>query len=141
MLWSNNVNWLIDQWDELERMRRVMSGLDRRSEAEFPPVNTWISSDDSVVTTEIPGVVPEDLDITVTGRTVTLRGSRRVDDAEAGQRFHRRERWSGDFTKAIELPFKIEADKVKAQFKKGVLYLTLPKAEDEKPKKIEIKSS
>ena len=141
MLWSNNSNWFFDPWDEFERMRRVMSGLDSRRSSEFPSVNTWVSSDDSIVTTEIPGVDPESIDISVTGKTLTLRGSRKADDIKEDQTFHRRERWNGEFSKAIELPFIIEADKVVAKFKKGILTLTLPKAEAEKPKKIEIKSS
>jgi len=141
MLWSNNSNWFLDPWDEFERMRRVMSGLDSRRSSEFPSVNTWVSSDDSIVTTEIPGVDPESIDISVTGKTLTLRGARKADDIKEDQTFHRRERWNGEFSKAIELPFNIEADKVVANFKKGILTLTLPKAEVEKPRKIEIKSS
>lgn len=141
MLRSNNSNWFFDPWDEFERMRRVMSRLDSQRSSEFPAVNTWLSSDDSVVTTEIPGVDPENIDISVTGKTVTLRGSRKADSINDEQIFHRRERWNGEFTKTIELPFNIESNNVSARFKKGVLYLSLPKAEAEKPKKIEIKSN
>lgn len=141
MLFSNSRNRFWDPWDELERMRRTMRELDSRSSSEFPSVNTWISSDYAVVTTEISGVEPDDIDISVSRRSVTLRGSRRADDIQEDQSFHRRERWSGEFSKAIELPFNIEADKVTAKFKKGVLYLNLPKAEAEKPRKIEIKSN
>lgn len=141
MLFSNNRNWFWDPWEEFEQMRRTVRGLDSGRTTEFPSVNMWVSSDDSVVTTEIPGVSPENIDISVTGKTITLRGSRKADDIPEDLAFHRRERWSGDFSKAIELPFNIEADKVSARFKNGVLYMTLPRAEAEKPKKIEIKSS
>lgn len=140
MLFSNNRNWFWDPWDEFERMHRTLWGSDSRRSSEFPSINTWVSSDESVVTTEVPGVDPENIDITVAGKTVTLRGSRKADEAKTDQSYHRRERWSGDFSKAIELPFNIEAYKVTAKFRKGVLYLTLPKAEAEKPRKIEIKS-
>jgi HSP20 family protein len=141
MLWTNNSNWFWDPWDEFDRMRRAMSGLSSLRSSEFPSVNTWVSSDGSVVTTEIPGVEPDNIDISVAGRTVTLRGSRKADELREDQTFHRRERWNGEFSKAIELPFIIEADRVTAKFRKGVLYMTLPKAEAEKPRKIEIKSS
>ena len=141
MLFSNNRNWFWDPWDEFERMHRALQSGVARHSSDFPSVNTWVSSDESVVTTEIPGVDPEKIDITVTGKTVTLRGTRKADEVQKDQSYHRRERWSGDFSKAIELPFNIEADKVCAKFRKGVLYLTLPKAEAEKPRKIEIKSS
>lgn len=141
MLFSNNSHLFWDPWEQFDSMRRIMGRSGTRSRSEFPLVNTWVSSDDSIVTTEIPGVDPESIDISVTGRTVTLRGSRKADDIPQYRSYHRRERWSGEFSKAIELPFDIEADKVSATFKKGVLHLTLPKAEAEKPRKIEIKSS
>lgn len=141
MLFTNNGNWFRDPWEEFERMRRALWDGDSGRACEFPLVNTWVSSDDSVVTTEIPGVDPEKIDISVSGSTVTLRGSRKADDIQEGQSYHRRERWSGEFSRTIELPFTIEADKVSAKFKKGILFLTLPKAEAEKPRKIEIKSN
>ncbi|GBE03325.1 spore protein SP21 [bacterium BMS3Abin09] len=141
MLWNNNSNWFWDPWDEFDRMRQSLSRDSFRHSSGFPAINTWVSSDDSVVTTEIPGVDPANIDISVVGRTVTLRGSRRADELQEDESYHRRERWSGEFSKAIELPFNIEADKVTAKFNNGVLYLTLPKAEAEKPRKIEIKSS
>ncbi len=140
MLFSNNRNWFWNPLDEFERMHRAMWGDGGRS-SDFPSVNTWVSSDDSVITTEIPGLDPDSIDITVTGKLVTLRGSRKADELEGEQSYHRRERWSGEFSKVIELPFNIESDKVSAKFRKGVLYLTLPRAEAEKPRKIEIKSS
>ncbi len=141
MLFSNSENWFRDPWDEFDRMRRSLWGLSSGSLSEFPSVNMWVSSDDTVVTTEIPGLDPEDIDISVAGRTVTLKGSRKADELQKGESFHRRERWNGEFSKTIELPFNIEADNVTARFRKGVLYLTLPKAEAERPRKIEIKSN
>ena len=131
MLWNSNSNWFWDPWDEFDRMHRAMRRLGAQSSSEFPAINTWVSSDASVVTTEIPGVDPEHIDISVVGRTVTLRGSRKADELQKDASYHRRERWSGEFSRAIELPFNIEADKVNAKFRNGVLYLTLPKAEAE----------
>lgn len=139
MLWTDFERFW-DPWDEFERMSRALRGYGSARASEFPLVNTWVSSDDTVVTTEIPGVEPDDIDISVTGKTVTLRGSRKSTDAKDDRCYHRRERWSGGFAKAIELPFNIAAGRVAAKFKNGVLYLTLPKAEEEKPRKIEIKS-
>lgn len=141
MLWSDNSNWFFDPWDEFDRMRRSMSGFGARRSSEFPSINTWVSSEEAKVTTEIPGVDPADIDISVAGKTVTLRGSRKADGLQEDQSLHRRERWNGEFSRAIELPFNIEAEKVSAKFRNGVLYLTLPKAAAEKPRKIEIKSS
>ena len=140
MLWSDNSTWFIDPWDDFERMRRAVSRLDASRSSDFPSVNTWVSSDDAIVTTEIPGVGSENIEISVSGRTLTLKGSRKAENVKEGQLYHRRERWNGDFSRTIELPFSIEADKVSATFSKGVLHLTLPKAEVEKPRKIEIKT-
>jgi HSP20 family protein len=139
MLWTD-LERFWDPWDDFEKMRRAIWAGDGGRTSEFPLVNTWVAADDSVVTTEIPGVDPEKIDISVSGKTVTLRGARKADDIAEGRTYHRRERWSGEFTKSVELPFAIEAEKVKAIFRKGVLSLTLPKAEAEKPRKIEIKS-
>ena len=89
----------------------------------------------------IPGISPEDIEISVVGKSLTLRGTRRADDLKDEEAYHRRERWHGQFSKTIELPFNVEAGKVNASFKKGVLYITLPRAEEEKPKTIHIKSA
>ena len=144
MLWSDfddfSFNGFLDPWQEFERMNRVLSRFVSQPAREFPAVNLWVSSDDSVVTTEIPGIDPKDIDISVAGSSLTLRGSRSADELKEGESYHRRERWHGQFSRTVELPFNIEAGKVSAKFKKGVLYITLPRLEAEKPKKIEIKS-
>jgi len=142
MLWKDfdDFNGFWDPWKEFERMRNRLSRFVSEPAHDFPPVNIWVSDDDTVVTTEIPGIKPEDVDISVTGRTLAIRGSRNAEALREDESYHRRERWSGQFSKAIELPFNIEADKVEARFTKGVLYITLPKAEAERPRRIEIKA-
>jgi HSP20 family protein len=142
MLWTdwNNWNGFLDPWKELEHLNHVLSGSRRSSSGEFPAVNMWASADDMVVTTEIPGIDPKDIDISVAGKSVTLRGSRTAEEPGEQESFHRRERRHGRFSKTIELPFSVETDKVKARFSKGVLSITLPRAEAEKPRKIEITS-
>lgn len=139
MLWTDFERFW-DPWDEFERMHRAMWRGDVGRSSDFPMINLWVSGNDAVVTTEIPGVESEKIDISVSGKNVTLRGARKTDDISEGQAYHRRERWSGEFTKTVDIPFTIATDRVSAKFRKGVLYLTLPKAEAEKPKKIEIKS-
>lgn len=142
MLWRDfdDLNGFWDPWREFEWMRSRLSRVLSETTGEFPAVNLWVSPDDTVVTTEIPGVDPKDVDISVSGKSLTLRGSRRAEKIEENESYHRKERWSGQFSKTIELPFNIEVDKVNARFSKGVLYIALPKAEAEKPRKIEIKS-
>lgn len=137
MLWSDRV---IDTLRELEGMRRTLRRFDLPSSVEFPAINVWVSEDNAVVTTEIPGIDPGCLEISVLKDSLTLRGSRQAEEVKEGESYHRRERWSGQFTKTVQLPFAVEADKVGARFARGVLYISLPRAEAEKPKKISVKS-
>ncbi|HAR95995.1 MAG TPA: molecular chaperone Hsp20 [Deltaproteobacteria bacterium] len=142
MLWSEGLGrpgsfWR--DWETIEnQMNRLFAGA-APSAREFPAINIWADGDTAVVTTELPGIDPGSIDMSVVGKTLTLRGERRPEEVENGT-YHRRERWYGKFGKAIELPFDVDADKVSARFSKGVLYITLPKAETEKPRKINVKT-
>jgi HSP20 family protein len=147
MLWTEGFGTFgsgVDPWAQFERMEnemnRVLSRFASPSVGEFPAVNIWADADEALVTTEIPGIDPKTIDISVTGKTLTVKGSRDQEPVKEDESYHRRERWYGQFSRAVELPFSIEADKVKARFSKGVLYVTLPRAEAEKPRKITIKT-
>lgn len=124
---------LLDPWWEFRH-------LDTDSSNDYPVVNVWLNGDDAELTTELPGVKPEDIDISVVDKSVTLHGSRKADELHNEKLYHRRERWSGDFTKSIDLPFRVDAEKVNARFNKGVLYISLPRVEVDKPRKIKISS-
>jgi HSP20 family protein len=138
MLWSDRV---FDTLRELEGMRRTLRRFDVPSTVEFPATNAWVSDDDAaVVTTEIPGIDPDALEISVVKDSLTLRGSRQAEDLKEGEAYHRQERWNGQFTKTLQLPFAVESGKVEARFSKGVLVIILPRAEAEKPRKISVKS-
>jgi HSP20 family protein len=143
MLWSDleRIGRLWDPLGEFDRMQRALSRWTAPSAVEFPAVNVWVSADTALVTTEIPGVDPNALDISVVGKSLTLRGSRVADELKQGESYHRRERWYGQFTKTIELPFTVESGKVEAKFAKGILNITLPRAEAEKPRKISVKAN
>ncbi len=134
---------------ELERMRREMDRLfseamDRGtylpSSGVFPALNVSQDGDRFYVQAELPGINPSDIEISVEGNTLTLRGERKPEVVE-GVSYHRRERPTGRFHRALTLPQEIDADKVEAIFKNGVLTLVLPKAEHAKPKKIAVKAS
>ncbi len=147
MLWTEGFGTFgsgVDPWAQFERMEnemnRVLSRFASPSVGEFPAVNIWADADEALVTTEIPGIDPKTIDISVAGKTLTVKGSREPEPVKDGESYHRRERWYGQFSRAVELPFNIEANKVKARFNKGVLYVTLPRAEAEKPRKITIKT-
>ncbi len=139
MLWPE-FDGFWDPWRDFEDMRRALRRLAAPATVEFPPVNVWAKEDGAVVTTEIPGIEKESLDISVEGHTLTLRGSRKPLELKEGEAYHRRERWHNSFSKTIELPFNVEAGKVDARYSRGVLYINLPRAEAERPRKIAITS-
>jgi HSP20 family protein len=133
-------------WPPLLRQARRMQGdinrlfgaLPYAAQAEFPPVNVWAGLEGAVVTTEIPGINPDALDITVYQDTVTLRGTRDPEIAGDDVIVHRQERPHGPFTRTVVLPFRVDADKVSARFARGILTLELPRPEADKPRQIKI---
>jgi HSP20 family protein len=107
----------------------------------YPPVNVWYNGETALAKAELPGVNAESLDISVVNDTLTLKGSRagELDSAQAETaQWLRRERPVGEFTRAVKLPFRVESEKVSAAFNNGVLTLTLPRAEADKPRKIAV---
>jgi HSP20 family protein len=141
MLWTdiNYDNGFLDAWRDMERMSNALSRFSGRTSYEFPPINMWVDSDGVTVTSEIPGIDVNDIEISVVGKSLVLRGSRKQDELRENESYHRRERWNGRFSKTLELPFTVQTDKVDAKFSKGILSITLPRAEAEKPKRIDIK--
>jgi HSP20 family protein len=132
----------------MDRLRREMDRLFAEwpvragwAAPEYPAMNVWTSENSAIVTAELPGVNTENIDISVEDELLTLRGNREPDELEEGMKFHRRERRYGAFARTFRLPFSIEANAVEATFKNGVLSITLPRAEAEKPKRIEVKSA
>jgi len=105
----------------------------------FPAVNVWQSDNEVFAEAEIPGVKAEDLDISVVGDELTIKGTRQP-AGESKAAFHRRERGTGSFARIIRLPVDVEAEKVQASLRDGVLTLTLPKAEAAKPRRITVTS-
>jgi HSP20 family protein len=134
-------------WREMERLQRDMNRLFARMPGEtalsaapsYPAMNVWTNEDGAVVTAELPGCNSEDMDISVQNETLTVRGSRQPEEAQEGQVYHRRERGCGSFTRSFQLPFQVQGDRVEATFSKGVLSISLPRAEADKPKKITVK--
>lgn len=120
-------------------LSRALSGLRLAApQIDFPTINLWTSSDGAILTAEVPGVNPEDLDIAVHQDTVTLRGKRDPEPLPQGAVVHRAERVTGRFARNLTLPFRVDPDGVKARFRQGVLTLELPRPEDEKPKRIQV---
>lgn len=136
----------LDPFAELVEMRqRFDRVLDRARGDErwsggraVPALNVSEDGDQLHVEAELPGLKAEDLDITVSGNELTLKGGRKTADDEAAT-YHRRERPSAEFSRTITLPYEIDQEKVEARMQDGVLALTLRKAPRLKPCKIEVK--
>lgn len=145
MLWNDFRKAFFSRgpWDELFHVRnhfdRLLSGITDNSDRDFPAVNLWSNPEEAVITAELPGVSEKDLDISVQGRHVTLRGGRTPETLKNDELYHRQERSHGNFVRTLKLPFEVNPGEVKAKLQKGILIVNLPRAEETKPKKIQVK--
>mgnify|MGYP001809919987 CR=1 FL=1 len=127
---------------ELERLRRNMDdlwdGFSGRA-AAYPAVNVWTNQEKLMVTAELPGLKPEELEVSVNGNMLTIHATPRASEGEPA--YQRRERALGEFHRTIELPCDVDAAKVDARLEKGILAVALPRAEADKPRRIAVKAS
>lgn len=142
--------WTADPWGGLGDLRREMDALFSRYgeqpgsgwQGVFPAVNLYETGDAYVLTAELPGVSPEQIRVSLEGATVTLEGQRAIEYPEReGASVHRRERPAGAFRRAFELPGVVDADKVEALHRNGVLILRLPKTPEHQPRQIRVRAS
>ena len=103
-------------------------------------LDMYETDDEIVVTAVLPGVKPEDVDVTITGESLCIKGETQAETTVENANYLRQERRYGAFSRTIALPSPIQPDKAEAKFKDGVLTLSIPKAEEAKPKTIKIKT-
>jgi len=103
-----------------------------------PAVDIYEQDNTIVLKAELPGVDPKDVDIRLENNTLALRGERKFDNEVKKENYHRVERAYGAFTRSFTLPTVVDQGNIKAEFKDGVLRVTLPKREEAKPKQIQI---
>lgn len=134
-------------WEELNRMQHEVSRMTgaftpqpARSAVAFPAINAWTTDDEEIVTSELPGMKPEDIEISVVGDVLTVSGERTPEVPEEEVRYHRRERVSGRFSRSIQLAFPVDSEHVSASYENGLLRVKLPRAEADKPRKIAVKA-
>lgn len=112
---------------------------------EFAMPNIDETEDDKAfyVSIELPGMDEKDVDITLSGRLLTIRGEKKEDEKEEGKDYYRRERRFGSFRRTLELPGEVDESKIEASFKKGVLWVTLPRTKEAqaKIKHIDVKAA
>ena len=132
---------LWNPWREFDTLDRVFGDILTRNNSftgTYPKVEAWVDGDTAKAVVELPGVDPKDVELSVEGEHLIISGERKPVVLGEEQRIHRSERWHGKFENKLRLPFRVESGKVEAKFSHGILTVTLPKAEDEKPKKITI---
>ena len=135
---------------ELSPFRKEMDRLWDRFSGETPFARTfnemWSPSvdisetkDDFVIKAELPGLEAKDVNVSISGDILTIKGEKKAEEEEKDEHYHRVERYSGSFQRVFQLPSGVKADKIEANFDKGVLKVTLPKVEEAKKKEIEVK--
>lgn len=117
--------------EEFPALGRVREGI------QYPAVNVWDDEDNVFVESEVPGLAMDDIELSILGNELTIKGERKVAHTE-GVSFHRRERAVGAFSRVVHLPVNVNADKVDASLDNGVLTVVLPKADEARPRKIHV---
>jgi HSP20 family protein len=146
----------ITRWDPFAEMASLRSAFDRLFDDARPyrivgggngagegyfPVDLLETADEVVVKASLPGIKPDDIDISVTGQLLTVKGEARDETEEKAQNYYRRERRHGTFVRQMTLPAEVDSARAAATFEHGVLRLSLPKADTAKPKTIKVQAS
>jgi HSP20 family protein len=131
---------------EMDRLWDDFFGPARKAfrplEAEWAPaVDVSETADKVVIKAEVPGMEAKDIDISLSGDVLTVKGEKKSEREEKKESYHLVERSYGSFTRSLRLPAAVEADKIQANYKRGVLTITCPKKEEAKAKAIEIKAT
>jgi len=134
-------------FQELDRIRRNLDSLVNQVENRpaamaaagvFPLINLTEDKDTYYLRAELPGVKAEDLSIESTDSNLSISGERKIADIAKNAKYHRREREQGRFSRIISMPERVNRDKIEAKLDDGILTITIPKAESEKPKQISV---
>jgi HSP20 family protein len=139
---------MLSVWDPFADLNRVQREFEksffqgRNRPADFAPmVDVHEDEDALVLRADLPGVNREDIEIQVDANVLTLKGERKLEQENDRRRYHRVERSYGSFVRQWQIPTNIDASKVDASFENGILTLKLPKKEEQKPRKIEIRGN
>ncbi|MDR4497737.1 MAG: Hsp20/alpha crystallin family protein [Candidatus Scalindua sp.] len=133
----------LTRWAFQDEINRMVDNFIKR-ETVFgvgwsPDVDVAENDNDIIVKAEIPGIDPKDIDISITGDTLTIKGEKKESKKEKSKSYHHIERSYGSFSRTINLPTRVITDKVAAKNNHGVLEITLPKKEESRTKKIAVK--
>ncbi|MDR3633034.1 MAG: Hsp20/alpha crystallin family protein [Isosphaeraceae bacterium] len=137
------------RWDPFRDLQREVGRLFESLEPlqpwrlirQFPALNLYDAGDRYVLTAQLPGMAPEDVDLSITGETLTLRGERKRPEGVPDESYRRQERPFGRWTRTVTLPDRVETGQVSAGFSQGVLTINIPKAESARPRQITVTAS
>jgi len=144
----SRLNWQ-RRWDPFRDLQREMGRLFEsleplhtwRVERLFPPLNLCDAGDRYILTAQLPGVLPEDVDLSITGETLTVRGDRKRPEGVADESYRRQERVFGRWTRTVTLPDRVDSGQVSASFAQGILTVMIPKAESARPRHIAVSAA
>lgn len=138
-------------WSPFDQLNTLRDEINRLFDTPFsnggsdvlnawaPALDLYEDKDSLVLRAELPGMKKEDIDISIHDNTISVSGERRNEKKYEGSQTSREERFFGRFTRSLKLPKQVDVSRVKANYKDGVLTVTLPKTEEAKPRQIEIK--
>jgi HSP20 family protein len=144
---------VMSRWDPFRELSSIQNELNRlfgrtftgevgeREAAWVPAVDIAETQERFLITAELPGVEPDDVDISVENSVLTLRGERKFYRETREDDFHRIERRFGSFARSITLPSTADAERINASFDAGLLTIEVPKREEAKPRKIQVKAT
>lgn len=142
----------LSKWDPARELLNMSRAMDRLFEdfygqssllggaGAYPAVDMYETENEVVVKATLPGMKADDLQVSITGDVLTLRGELKQDVEVPGNSYHLKERIFGSFSRSISLPSPVVVDQTRAEFENGILNLVLPKAENVRPKTITIKA-
>jgi HSP20 family protein len=145
----------VQRWEPINEMVTLRNAMDKLFEDSIVrPTGWWVAEDgwgalaldvfqtanEVVVKASLPGFKPEEVDISITGDTLAIKAEHKEESESRKGEYFLRERRYGSFSRVVDIPVGIKSDKAEAAFENGVLTLTLPKAEEAKPKQIKVKA-
>lgn len=130
MRWMNEFDRYVDRQIERPMWQTGAKGL---------AVDVTENDESFVVKAAVPGINPDDVEITFEDDVLTIKGEIAEEKAEDEEKYHIRERWYGSFGRRLRFPVSIEVDAIEARYENGILTLNVPKVEEEQPKRIEVK--
>jgi len=144
--WKNRDPY--NPWNELQTLQQSINDL---FDFDRFPTNTGLfdrtvsfavdvveGENDFTVKCELPGIEEKDLDVSITSNVITIKGEKKTESEEKEGKYYKKESWSGSFQRTLSMPTSVDAEKIQAELKDGILTITLPKKEEAKPKQISV---